>query len=138
RVVVVADAIAVELGPLGEQRLHVVEHVGPRRVASELGPLPWRELPEDGLLEAGGLGVELDDRGRQIDPVLLLELAELLDPTTQLHDGALEVQHDVHVWPPMGRCLYRGSRGDALQARGATNLTFRTTLSWTRSSALPG
>ena len=100
RRVVGEGAIAVQLDPVGEELLHVVERVGPVRVARELDDLPARQVAEDLLLQLGaalleaadldveGVGVAVD-AGAGVG--VALELGELL---LELQQRLLEVERE--------------------------------------------
>jgi len=45
---------------------------------------------------------QLFDRSGEIDAVVVLQRAELIDPLLELDDRPLEVQHHVHRAPPNG------------------------------------
>jgi hypothetical protein len=81
--------IAVQLLPVLEEKLDVVERVGAVRVARELDLLPRAEIGEELASEAARLLLEATQLGLEV-VVRLGELAELLDPRDQLDDRLLE------------------------------------------------
>ena len=86
------NAIAVQFLPVGEQRRDVVEHIGARRMAGELGNLPRRQSGEDLLGQLALLDLQPRDLVGQIHLAAVADVAQFLDLLVQLADRLLEIQ----------------------------------------------
>src|SRR5207244_12156484 len=92
RGVVGEGAVAVQLLEMREQHLHIVQRVGPLRMASDLRHLPGRQLAVDVLGEGlAALGEPLDLLG-DVDRGIVRHVAQLLDALLQLGDRLLEFE----------------------------------------------
>jgi hypothetical protein len=95
----VARAIAVQLRPVGEQRVDVVGRVRATPDAAKGASAARREGLEDLALQTVRLSAQLIDRGRQICPARTLHLAERLDALLELDERPLELEDEFHRPP---------------------------------------
>ena len=92
-------AVSVQLLPLLEQVVDVLERVGPVRMARELDLLPRRQIGEELTGEATSLLFQAAELGLEL-AIALREAAQLLDARYELDDRLFERQH-----------IHRGSCG---------------------------
>jgi hypothetical protein len=90
--VVAEGAVTVQLHPVGEDPLHVVQGVGAAGVTGHLHLLDGRQVPVGLLAELLELSAELAQLAGDVDPLLLGEFQELLDLLLELHHVPLELE----------------------------------------------
>jgi len=90
--VVGIGAVAVQFLEVGADALHIVQRVGPLRMARELGDLPGAELGEDRLGQRAALLLQPADLLADVDLGVVAEVAQLLDLGLELGDGLFEIQ----------------------------------------------
>jgi hypothetical protein len=85
-------AVAVQFLEMGEDVAHIVQRVGPVRVAGNLGDLPGCEVAVDVLGELLALVGQLFDLGRDVNRRLGLHIAQLFDLAFELGDRLFEIE----------------------------------------------
>src|SRR5258708_16763034 len=107
-------AVAVQLLEGRDQHGHVLERVGPLRMARNLRHLPGSEIAVDLLRKhLAALGKALDLL-RDVDRRVVLREAQFFDAVLELRDGLLELEegsfHGVSILPGPGRASATGTR----------------------------
>ena len=92
RLVVPIAAVPVQLDPVGEAALHVVEGIWPAGMAGYLNPLDGPEIPVGLLPERLQLLAEHVQLLRHVDPLPVDQVEQAADPCLNLRDVPLELQ----------------------------------------------
>jgi len=92
-------AVAGQRCEVLDQAGHVVLHVRPVRMARHLGLLPGRQLGVGLAQQPLGLALQARDFLRDVDVIVVREVAQLLDLALELGDRLFKIQKIGHSCP---------------------------------------
>jgi hypothetical protein len=98
RMIVGEHAVAVQLLKIAETLRRVIEHVGPLRVARELGDLPGRKVREDAAGKRLALLLEPPDLLADVELGIVPRVLERVDTGLELGDRLFKIEEfQVHL-----------------------------------------